>query len=243
MLRSIKLLSVCVAVVLATSMVAQAGVINVDFNNNRFGDPSTVTYNGTTAIDNATSYGFNQIMADNLTGGSSILKYAAGSGLGADSGVTVTLSTGSANTNTASTGFAPNLFRDGPFAPTSGSGRTFTLSGLSTSETYDLYLYGSQADAYAGYGVDFTINGVTKSTTGAGGQGQFVNGVNYVKYAGLTTGTGTISGSWNGFASMGYEGMFNGFTLSFGEVPEPSAVVLLITGLIGLLCYAWRKRK
>ena len=25
--------------------------------------------------------------------------------------------------------------------------------------------------------------------------------------------------------------------------PEPSAVVLFATGLIGLLCYAWRKRK
>ena len=27
------------------------------------------------------------------------------------------------------------------------------------------------------------------------------------------------------------------------EVPEPGAIVLLATGLIGLLCYAWRKRK
>ena len=26
-------------------------------------------------------------------------------------------------------------------------------------------------------------------------------------------------------------------------VPEPSTLVLLTTGLIGLLCYAWRKRK
>ncbi|MCG2685656.1 MAG: PEP-CTERM sorting domain-containing protein, partial [Planctomycetales bacterium] len=28
-----------------------------------------------------------------------------------------------------------------------------------------------------------------------------------------------------------------------GEVPEPSTLVLLTLGLIGLLCYAWRKRK
>ncbi|MCG2684735.1 MAG: LamG domain-containing protein [Planctomycetales bacterium] len=26
-------------------------------------------------------------------------------------------------------------------------------------------------------------------------------------------------------------------------VPEPSTVVLLVTGLIGLLCYAWKKRR
>ena len=33
-------------------------------------------------------------------------------------------------------------------------------------------------------------------------------------------------------------------TLTFqGAVPEPSTIVLLVTGLVGLLCYAWRKRK
>ena len=26
-------------------------------------------------------------------------------------------------------------------------------------------------------------------------------------------------------------------------VPEPSTLALLVSGLIGLLCYAWRKRK
>ncbi len=31
--------------------------------------------------------------------------------------------------------------------------------------------------------------------------------------------------------------------LATGPVPEPSTFVLLATGLIGLLCYAWRKRK
>ncbi len=31
--------------------------------------------------------------------------------------------------------------------------------------------------------------------------------------------------------------------LYLDEVPEPSSIVLLASGLIGLLCYAWRKRK
>ena len=26
-------------------------------------------------------------------------------------------------------------------------------------------------------------------------------------------------------------------------IPEPGTLTLLVTGLIGLLCYAWRKRK
>jgi len=32
-------------------------------------------------------------------------------------------------------------------------------------------------------------------------------------------------------------------TASFISIPEPSAIVLLATGLIGLLAYAWRKRR
>jgi hypothetical protein len=34
-----------------------------------------------------------------------------------------------------------------------------------------------------------------------------------------------------------------GGTVSIDAVPEPSSVLLMVTGLIGLLAYAWRKRK
>ena len=32
-------------------------------------------------------------------------------------------------------------------------------------------------------------------------------------------------------------------TLDISSVPEPSAIALLATGLVGLLAYAWRKRR
>jgi hypothetical protein len=43
--------------------------------------------------------------------------------------------------------------------------------------------------------------------------------------------------SWDRFtiASGAYPGVHN--------TPEPSAIVIMISGLLGLLCYAWRKRK
>jgi hypothetical protein len=40
----------------------------------------------------------------------------------------------------------------------------------------------------------------------------------------------------------GYTGAIDSIALSTSAVPEPSAIVLLITGLIGLLTYVWRKR-
>ena len=32
-------------------------------------------------------------------------------------------------------------------------------------------------------------------------------------------------------------------SIVFTSTPEPSTLVLLASGLIGLLCYAWRKRR
>lgn len=38
--------------------------------------------------------------------------------------------------------------------------------------------------------------------------------------------------------------VFNASTdLSYMAAPEPSTIALLVTGLLGLLAYAWRKRK
>ena len=40
----------------------------------------------------------------------------------------------------------------------------------------------------------------------------------------------------------GYAGGIDSINLTTSSVPEPSAIVLLAIGVIGLLAYAWRKR-
>ncbi len=51
---------------------------------------------------------------------------------------------------------------------------------------------------------------------------------------------GDCSGLDNGTAEVDYVRFTKG---AYAPIPEPSTVALLATGLIGLLCYAWRKRK
>ncbi len=41
----------------------------------------------------------------------------------------------------------------------------------------------------------------------------------------------------------GYYCDLTGVTFSVSEVPEPNAIVLVLSGILGLVCYAWRKRR
>ena len=58
--------------------------------------------------------------------------------------------------------------------------------------------------------------------------------------------TGLAAGTYY-FGMAGYDGGASGIVMdnlsSTATVPEPSAIVLVVTGLIGLLAYAWRKRR
>ena len=46
------------------------------------------------------------------------------------------------------------------------------------------------------------------------------------------------------YLAAGYPDMYREIDVNgIASVPEPGAIVLLATGLIGLLAYAWRKRR
>ncbi len=62
-----------------------------------------------------------------------------------------------------------------------------------------------------------------------------------------------VNGNWDGTGENLYLGdgtggaahaeVWDNWVVGTNIVPEPSAVIILVTGLFGLVCYAWRKRK
>ena len=115
----------------------------------------------------------------------------------------------------------------------------FTVTGLPSGQAFDLYLYTIHATTFSlGANTQTMVN-----TTGDAFRNIATNPTNgnYVKFSGIADGTG-------GFVFYISENPATGsgsqlYGLQIATIPEPSAIVLLVTGLVGLLAYAWRKRK
>lgn len=113
---------------------------------------------------------------------------------------------------------------------------TVTLNGLTQGNTYQVQLWLNDARVY-GVGRTQTVNGSLPYSqnigTVDGGVGQYVTG------AFMADSTSEVFAFWPG--SAGYGGQVN--ALQLRSIPEPSSVVLLVAGLLGLLAYARRKQK
>jgi hypothetical protein len=133
------------------------------------------------------------------------------------------------------------------------SGRIF---GLDPSKLYDVYLFAQgddfDVDFSPGQNALFTINGISKQTSWdgiSGGNGLFVEGIEYVRYSVAASALGEIDFTYANVVSGpggnvdtdldGINSRFAGINgiqiVDVAAVPEPSVVLLGGLGLLGLL--------
>ena len=113
-----------------------------------------------------------------------------------------------------------------------GASPPITVNGLTAGHKYELQLFALD-DGQPGYThvfSDAASGGHSVSWTNGSGMGYAI-------------GTWTAAGTTTGIYVAGTNfNILNAYVLR-DVTPEPSALVLLGTGLVSLLCYAWKKRK
>lgn len=136
-----------------------------------------------------------------------------------------------------------------------------TVGGLAADNYYDIYFYGQgdkfTGNIYRGQNTLFTVDGVSKQTRWdgvQGGNGLLEEGIEYVKFTVKADSTGKIHFTWSnvvagvgGNVPVDLDGFntryaaLNGMQIAHNPdaVPETSAMMLGILGMLGLL----RRRK
>ncbi len=165
-------------------------------------------------------------LADNLTG-TALLQALEGTWT-ASSGDAIYLS----GTSSSWKGKSTNYFNEGQPPPqsyvnfeTRNTGATWTRTG--SDPDYSTFFGGWYTSDN-----DFKLRSVDPDLFDDFGQTLLA-----IMYVSTDAGVG-YSGDWGFDSNTVLDG---GFTIP--AVPEPSTLTLLATGLIGLLCYAWRKKK
>jgi hypothetical protein len=231
-MRRLLQLVLCGTVVLGLASAAFAETVNFDI-----GDGSTTwNYTGTAVAPDAGTHwtpyrmgwgdsGYAPVVASDGTP-SSVYVAIAGGGY-------------ASYWNYDGTGIAPNLM--GSYAYSGdGSGWTVEIDHLTPGGKYDMYWY-QQNGIAAGTTGSFTFGGHTETATNNGQTSAFILNNNYVVFSGATAVTADSNGSI--FGSISNTASICGFQIMSSPAPEPGTLVLLGTGVLGLLAYAWRKRR
>jgi sugar lactone lactonase YvrE len=208
------------AIILFTSGLLHAQLINVDFNNDSggatHGGPSVGPNMSGAAVLGTAGDQWNGITTTNGSGISLI--YANGSA----STVKLSFTSGGGYDAIAYSGSTPfagtpynALMEDYLF---NGSvPRTITLSGLASNAAYNLMLYNAadNGSGAAGRTTIFTVNGFTQSSTWDAASSAFIPGVDYVNYpSAVSDASGNLVITYNGSP----EGDINGFQI-LGPIP------------------------
>ncbi|BDS06082.1 hypothetical protein NT6N_11220 [Oceaniferula spumae] len=240
-------MSVVLTALLAPTLSA-ALVVNVDFSRdtsisgqNPGGNPAPTLYSGTgPATDAGTSWNDFQVQlsttGQTVAAGQSFSGINGGNTLIASDGVTdsgfnVALTSGFFRAfNGGTSGGTGDLLGDRVFS-NGNNNAIFTLSGLNSTKTYDLYLI------QGNYDVTF-ISGANSVVATGSSSATFESGVNFGLLSGLTPdASGNLSVTIDPTPDNQF-GVIAG--LQIVEVPEPSAAVLL--GLASLAGLTRRRR-
>lgn len=232
-------------VVACVASTASATLINIDINGK--GSAAPVTYSGAAAIG-TTGDTWNGYLVDSSLG-TRVVSPAQSGFLQDSAGAATTVKfqigavcsdgpvgiAGNALANDLCYVRSPNVTND--LAPPTST--TFTLQGLQANGLYDIYLYA--AAPVVNYTSSFTVGATTKTTAHSAFGGTWVEDTNFVKFSSVAAGAdGSLQGIFAGDANGTSYAVWSGVQIQ--SVPEPSTLVMLVVGLLGLLCYAWRKR-
>ena len=237
---------VCVLALGAYTGSVNAELLHVDVNGSQFGTP--VNFTDVSGVADT-------VLNDGITGNTETWNYATpglkntGSvtGLkdattGTATAVSIAWTANHYSGNNALAGTYGGLLGDMAYTYNGSGGivtSTWTFSGL-TGAKYDMVLYTCAFNV--GRGAKFTVGGVDQIATPTGNATTLVAGDQYVRYNNLVPVAGKISFSYTPrTTSVPSWGELSGVEIKL--VPEPSTIALLVTGLVGLLAYAWRKRK
>jgi hypothetical protein len=228
------------------ALTVSAASINIDINGKSGETQAPVTYSGAAAIGAAGDV-WNGYLVDSSLGGR-VVSPAQSEYLVDSTGAATTVKfqigavcsdapggMGNALANDLCYVRSVNTVGD-PEPPTS---TTFALQGLQANGLYDVYLYA--AAPVTAYTSSFTIGSTTKTTAHSVFAGTWVENTNYVKIRAMAGGDGSLQGTLAGDVNNDSYGVWGGLQVT-AAVPEPSSIMLVVTGLFGLLCYAWRKR-
>ena len=200
-----------------------------------------------------------------------LVKYADGSSTGVTLTIGGTVDSWLNNTfDTNPTGgdaltYFPEAYTINTDGTTSGSAKnqyiTLALTGLNASGVYNLTLFSNRGSATGQTRLqDFVISdvqsftnsssiGSTISTVSMANDKTTIQAIDNTSVGRVARYTNIVAGSDGDLAmtltcSISDDYMhLNAMRLDLVSIPEPSAFVLVGTGLLGLLAYAWRKRK
>ena len=233
------------SLLVGVSSTASASTVNLNFG--FAGQSTSQEYTGLGVAPDAGGNTFwtladeNNLNQSNLTASDGVTPTTIGFSLNGH--------TNDAPYNTATTGIS--LYQLGFRNNVDGGNGTLTINGLDNSKTYDFYAYaqGNHTNPNIDFrGGTFAIGGTSQSAEPSppGNHSTFEEGVNYVKFSGVSPISSEITVTISNVDPQGGVNAWivNAFQVQeVNPIPEPSTIALGIAGLLAPCAIRVRRRR